>query len=234
MKQRLIQELKETSFYEKLLFKENTICAYFGGSQLIGFKDEKSDFDIVCLVDGHPHKNEYSEYLMWNEKKVHFIYFDINDLFNPNLRGLRLLTLTQFQALKENSTIFYLKEGFQEKIKYLLDRSDELLKIGFHKMILDFYHLIDEISRNGMKERNKTKFLYHIVYAKRKYLNQSIDENYLTKLKRIRWQEIEDLYIQKCIEDMKELKDYFDNNKFDITSVCKALLNDWCNKFCIK
>ncbi len=234
MKQQLIQELKKTSFYGKLLFKEKTVCAYFGGSQLIGFKDEKSDFDIVCLVDGQPRKNEYNEYLMWNAKKVHFIYFDINDLFNSNLSGLRLVTLNQFQALKENNTIFYLKEGFKEKIKYLLDRSDELLKIGFHKMILDFYHLIDEISRNGMKERNKTKFLYHIVYAKRKYLNQSIVENYLAKLKRIRWQEIEDIYIKECIEDMKELKDYLSNNKFDVTSACKVLLNDWCNKFCIK
>ena len=201
MRDQLINELKETSYWD-LLFRENTIIAYFGGSELIGFKDERSDFDVMCITSNKPRSNEYDEFLMWNDKKVHFIYHSIDEIKTFNLRGLGLTTLTQMQALKHNYSVFL--NNCPEALDELLANSDEYLRIGLMKMSQELSNLIEKIvTQNAINDEDKTKYLYHLVYAKRKYFKEPIEEEYLRQLKRIRWQPVEDKYIQMCIEDLK-------------------------------
>lgn len=206
MQDQLINELKETSYWD-LLFRENTIIAYFGGSELIGFKDERSDFDIMCITSNQPRSNEYDEFLIWNDKKVHFIYRSIDEIEIRNLKGLGLTTLTQMQALKENNTVFLNKNN--KLLNMLLTKSDEFLEEGLVKMSRELSNLIEKIvTQNAINDEDKTKYLYHLVYAKRKYFKEPIEEEYLRQLKRIRWQPVEDKYILECIKDLNDI-----NNK---------------------
>lgn len=217
MRDQLINELKETSYWD-LLFRENTIIAYFGGSELIGFKDERSDFDIMCITSNQPRSSEYSEFLMWNDKKVHFIYRSIDEIQNFNLRSLGLTTLTQMQALKYNNSVFL--NNCPEVLDELLASSDEYLRVGFEKMSQELSNLIEKIvTQNAINDEDKTKYLYHLVYAKRKYFKEPIEEEYLRQLKRIRWQPVEDKYIQMCIEDLKVIYSKVLNSSSDIATL---------------
>lgn len=206
MRDQLINELKETSYWN-LLFRENTIIAYFGGSELIGFKDERSDFDIMCITSNKPKSNEYDEFLIWNDKKVHFIYHSIEEIESGNLIGLGLTTLTQMQALKENNTVFLNKND--KLLNMLLTNSEEYLEEGLVKMSRDLTNLIEKIiNQNSIEEEDKTKYLYHLVYAKRKYFKEPIEEEYLKQLKRIRWKPVDSKCISECIKDLNDI-----NNK---------------------
>lgn len=205
MRNQLIKELKETSYWN-LIFKEDTKIAYFGGSELIGFKDERSDFDVMCITSNQPRSNEYDEFLMWNDKKIHFIYHSIDEIETRNLKGLGLTTLTQMQALKENNTVFLNKND--KLLNMLLTKCDEYLEEGLVEMSRELSNLIEKIvTQNAINDEDKTKYLYHLVYAKRKYFKESIEEEYLRQLKRIRWQPVEDKYIQMCIEDLNDIND---------------------------
>lgn len=207
MRDQLINELKETSYWD-LLFRENTEIAYFGGSELIGFKDERSDFDIMCITSGKPRSSEYDEFLMWNDKKVHFIYHSIEEIESGNLIGLGLTTLTQMQALKENNTVFL--NNNPSMLDTLLAKADEYLRVGFEKMAKEHANLIEKIvNQNSIEKEDKTKYLYHLVYAKRKCNNEPIEAEYLRQLKRIRWQVVDEKYIQMCIQDLKDIKNKF-------------------------
>ena len=206
MRDQLINELKETSYWD-LLFRENTIIAYFGGSELIGFKDERSDFDIMCITSNKPRSNEYDEFLIWNDKKVHFIYHSIDEIETRNLKRLGLTTLTQMQALKENNTVFLNKND--KLLNMLLTKCDEYLEEGLVEMSRELSNLIEKIvTQNAINDEDKTKYLYHLVYAKRKYFKEPIEEEYLRQLKRIRWKPIEVKYISECIKDLNDI-----NNK---------------------
>lgn len=206
MRDQLINELKETSYWD-LLFRENTIIAYFGGSELIGFKDERSDFDVMCITSNQPISNEYDEFLIWNDKKIHFIYHSIDEIETRNLKGLGLTILTQMQALKENNTVFLNKND--KLLNMLLTKCDDYLEEGLVKMSRELSNLIEKIvTQNAINDEDKTKYLYHLVYAKRKYFKEPIEEEYLRQLKRIRWQPVEDKYILECIKDLNDI-----NNK---------------------
>ena len=224
---KMIEELQKTSFYNELLFKEDTKIACLCGSNLIGFKDERSDFDILCICENSIKHREYNEYLMWNNTKVHFIYNDFNNLFNPNTSSLDIMSLTQLPNLKTNNTVFY--NSNDKMLNFIIDNANEILKIGLYILYNYCNHLILEVCNNGITERTRTKYLYHIVYAKRKYLNENIDNDYLTKLKRIRWQEIDKSYIEQCVADLKELKDYITSNPYDIVKACEDLKKKWLN-----
>lgn len=221
----MIKELQETSFYKELCFKENPKLIIFCGSELIGYKDERSDYDILCLSDGQVKQREYNEYLMWYDKKVHCIYQDYNDFFNPNIKGLDIILLTQTEVLTDDKIIYVSDNRYVEFIK---QNKSELLKNGLYIL---YFHCQENIKKiieqNDILDDNKTKFLYHIVYAKRRFFNEEIEENYLVTLKRIRWQVVETKYILECIKDLKELDQYINENPYDLNASCTNLKNIW-------
>lgn len=232
MRNQLIKELKETSYWN-LINKESTEIAYFGGSELIGFKDERSDFDIICITKSEPKKTEYDEFLVWNGRKVHFVYFDFNRFFDENTKGMGLLTLTQLQALKDNNTVFL--NNNPTKLKFLLDNADNFLKIGYERLANNLSVLINKVVENNcIKKINKTKYLYHLVYAKRKFNNEPIEEEYLKQLKRIRWQPIEDKYTKECIKDLREIKAYVELNSHNYEAFLKQLKQNYINQVNLK
>ena len=210
IKEEIINGLKNTSYWNKFIVTPNVQIAYFGGSQLTGITDENSDYDIICLIDGSEYED--SNYLMWRDKKIHFIYRPIESFENTCLNsGLQLCTFTQFGELKNNNTIFLCNN--EELKNRLLNKSDYLLKEGFEHLILQKKCIIEDIVKDSsIKEENKTKYLYHIIYAKRKLFKEEIDKEYLKNLKRIRWRKIDNKYIQMCIEDLKDISNYIKEN----------------------
>ena len=91
--------------------------------------------------------------------------------------------------------------------------------------------LIEKVSANGVTEETKTKFLYHLSYAKEKFIDGEIDKDYLKQIKRVRWREVEEKYLTKCHQEMQQIKTYVENNPFNVEEALKDLKSKWLNVF---
>lgn len=218
-------EFKQSIFFNRMITQENVMFAYLMGSRLIGITDEKSDFDIVCFVSDEPKYYDPPEFLTWNGLKVHYYYYPLSVLFKIE-HPLHIVTLTQMHRLKENNTLIYLNENFKNIYEQLLFFSDDFLKIGLYALVesqMDLINNVVAIENGILTSECKSKFLYHIIWAKKAYFKETYDINYLKKLKRIRWQKIDSEYHSLCIQDIKELKQFIENNAFDYKSNLKQI-----------
>ena len=72
-----IKDFKASRFYDLMFGDYDVAMIYVGGSQLYGARDDRSDYDLIVLVNGDC-RYEPNEYLTYNGKKVHWYWLNID------------------------------------------------------------------------------------------------------------------------------------------------------------
>lgn len=201
----MIEILKQSPFYD-YLFKENNsiLFACFTGSRLNGTIDERSDYDILCICKNASQKHN-TYVLTYNGIKIHSYYQSLDYLLDNTVdkQMLDWLSLIYFVFITKDEILFVNDKACLDN---LIANKFENAKQACFTFIKNWKNFIlDIIKDNKIESKNRTKMIYHLCYAYYIYTNTTPDLEFLTKIKRIRWQEIDQKYIDKAIDIIKKL-----------------------------
>ena len=112
---------------------------------------------------------------------------------------------------KDYSMIIYCSND--KLIKLLINRSEEFLNFGFKELVKANLYKIELISSG--KNFIKSKWLYYLIYAKKLFFKEELDMQFLKQIKRIEWQPVKQKYLDMCVQDIKEIKDWYEKEKVD-------------------
>lgn len=210
MNDEFIADLTNSKFYRMLFGGYDVAMIYISGSQLYGARDDRSDYDLIVLVNGDC-RYEPNEYLTYNGKKVHWYWLNIDTFTETeNTYLIRYYGNLLFGYVSDDY-IIYKNEKYTDKINYLLEHKHEIALKGAEEFYKTQERLVEEICRKSrIDENNYTKFLGHLCVTSYYVLNEPIDKELVLKAKRIRWQPVDEDTKGKIIERLRLLKDFME------------------------
>lgn len=203
-------ELRNSKFYENLFGGYNVVMIYVAGSQLYGVKDDRSDYDLIVLVDGDC-IYEPNEYLMYKDKKVHWYWRNINDfVVNGNAWAMLCYGNLLFGYICDDC-IIYKNEKYTDKINDLLNNKRDIAINGAKLFCSAMKPLVERIcEKSRIDEFDYTKYLGHLCVTSYYVLDEPIDCSVVLPAKRIRWQPVDDDTKAKIVERLRLLKEWYD------------------------
>lgn len=208
-----VVELQNSVFYYKLFDNQDVVMIYVAGSRLCDATDDRSDYDLIVLVNGEDQDNP-SEFLMYKGRKVHWYWRNVETLINAkNAYPMWCYGSVLFGYIC-NDCIIYKNEKYADQINFLLSHKHGIALKGAEEFYKTQERLIEEIcSKLRIDEKNYTKFLGHLCVTSYYVLNEPIDKELVLKAKRIRWQPVTEEDKQKIIQRLLLLKSWIENNK---------------------
>lgn len=203
-------ELRNSKFYENLFGSYDVVMIYVAGSQLYGARDDRSDYDLIVLVNGDC-SNEPNEYLTYKGKKVHWYWRNIDTFIETgNTYSMRYYGNLLFGYISDDY-IIYKNNKYADKINYLLERKHEIGLNGAKLFYESQKQLVESICKKSrIDESDYTKFLGHLCVTSYYVLNEPIDASVVLPAKRIRWQPVDEDTKGKIIERLRLLKDFME------------------------
>lgn len=205
-----IKDFKTSRFYDLLFGGYDVAMIYVAGSQLYGARDDRSDYDLIVLVNGDC-RYEPNEYLTYNGKKVHWYWLNIDTFIETgNSYPMQYYGNLLFGYVSDDY-IIYKNEKYTDKINYLLEHKHEIALKGAEEFYKTQERLVEEICRKSrIDENNYTKLLGHLCVTSYYVLNEPIDFDVVLPAKRIRWQPVDEDTKRKIIERLRLLKDFME------------------------
>lgn len=209
-------ELRNSKFYENLFGSYDVVMIYVAGSQLYGARDERSDYDLIVLVNGDC-KNEPNEYITYKGKKVHWYWRNINTFIEiGNTYAMRYYGNVLFGYICEDC-IIYKNEKYADKINDLLNNKQDIAINGAKLFYNAMKPLVERIcEKSRIDEFDYTKYLGHLCVTSYYVLNEPIDCDVVLPAKRIRWQPVDEDTKGKIIERLRLLKDFIETKSQQI------------------
>ena len=203
-------ELRNSKFYENLFGSYDVVMIYVAGSQLYGARDERSDYDLIVLVNGDC-RNEPNEYITYKGKKVHWYWRNINTFVEiGNTYAMRYYGNVLFGYICEDC-IIYKNEKYADKINGLLNNKRDIAINGAKLFYNAMKPLVERIcEKSRIDEFDYTKYLGHLCVTSYYVRNEPIDCDVVLPAKRIRWQPVSDDTKGKIIERLRLLKDFIE------------------------
>lgn len=203
-------ELRNSKFYENLFGSYDVVMIYVAGSQLYGARDERSDYDLIVLVNGDC-RNEPNEYITYKGKKVHWYWRNINTFIEiGNTYAMRYYGNVLFGYICEDC-IIYKNEKYTDKINDLLNNKRDIAINGAKLFYNAMKPLVERIcEKSRIDEFDYTKYLGHLCVTSYYVLNEPIACDVVLPAKRIRWQPVSDDTKTKIIERLRLLKEWYD------------------------
>lgn len=203
-------ELRNSKFYENLFGSYDVVMIYVAGSQLYGARDERSDYDLIVLVNGDC-RNEPNEYITYKGKKVHWYWRNINTFIEiGNTYAMRYYGNVLFGYICEDC-IIYKNEKYADKINGLLNNKRDIAINGAKLFYNAMKPLVERIcEKSRIDEFDYTKYLGHLCVTSYYVLNEPIDCDVVLPAKRIRWQPVDEDTKGKIIERLRLLKDFIE------------------------
>ncbi len=205
----LMNEFKESEYYQRIFKNHKVVILYVSGSRLYGITDERSDYDLIAIVDEDIPEMYPNEFIMYEDSiKIHWYYRSLKTFKDLSVNGTNLNIVGGIQFRNLNSdTILYQNEEYESQINELLSEKNVISNNSCKALYNRFPKLVDDIiSDNAISEKNYTKMIYHLCVASY-YLNgDEPDISFLKKIKRIRWQPVSDEYKTLAVERLKILK----------------------------
>lgn len=205
-----IKDFKASKFYVLLFGGYDVAMIYVAGSQLYGARDDRSDYDLVVLVNGDC-RNEPNEYLTYKGKKVHWYWRNI-DTFTEieNTYPIRYYGNLLFGYVSDDY-IIYKNEKYADKINDLLNNKRDIAINGAKLFYNAMKPLVERIcEKSRIDEFDYTKYLGHLCVTSYYVLNEPIDCDVVLPAKRIRWQPVDEDTKTKIIERLRLLKEWYD------------------------
>lgn len=209
-------ELRNSKFYENLFGSYDVVMIYVAGSQLYGARDERSDYDLIVLVNGDC-RNEPNEYITYKGKKVHWYWRNINTFIEiGNTYAMRYYGNVLFGYICEDC-IIYKNEKYADKINDLLNNKRDIAINGAKLFYNAMKPLVERIcEKSRIDEFDYTKYLGHLCVTSYYVLNEPIDCDVVLPAKRIRWQPVDEDTKGKIIERLRLLKDFIETKSQQI------------------
>lgn len=203
-------ELRNSKFYENLFGSYDVVMIYVAGSQLYGARDERSDYDLIVLVNGNC-RNEPNEYITYKGKKVHWYWRNINTFIEiGNTYAMRYYGNVLFGYICDDC-IIYKNDKYADKINDLLNNKRDIAISGAKLFYNAMKPLVERICKKSrIDEFDYTKYLGHLCVTSYYVLNEPIDCDVVLPAKRIRWQPVSDDTKTKIIERLRLLKEWYD------------------------
>lgn len=206
--QQMIYDLIHSKYYQKLFEFDDVAMIYVGGSRILGCIDDRSDYDLMVVTKN---KSNYSkkEFLLYKDKKIHW-YFQCVDAFLgvQQLNIMNCVGLTGFDYIREE-LIIYKSPEYLDTINYLFENKTKIARLGDILGYRCREELINNIVSDGfISDGNKTKHLYMLCAMYYDIVGQDLDLEFLTKIKRIKWQDIDEKYLKQCVDVLKRFKEY--------------------------
>lgn len=205
-----INDFKTSKFYDLLFSGYDVVMIYVAGSQLYGARDDRSDYDLIVLVNGDC-MNEPNEYLTYKGKKVHWYWRNVDTFIETGgTYPMRYYGNVLFGYICEDC-IIYKNEKYTDRINQLLERKHEIGLNGAKLFYESQKQLVESICKKSrIDESDYTKFLGHLCVTSYYVLNEPIDKELVLKAKRIRWQPVDEDTKWKIIERLRLLKDFME------------------------
>ena len=205
----LMNEFKESEYYKRIFKNHKVVILYVSGSRLCGITDERSDYDLIAIVDEDIQETNPNEFIMYEDSiKIHWYYRSFKTFKDLSVNGTNLNIIGGIQFRNLNSdAILYQNEEYESQINELLSEKETISNNSCKALYNRLSKLVDDIiSDNAISEKNYTKMIYHLCVASY-YLNgDEPDISFLKKIKRIRWQPVSDEYKILAVERLKILK----------------------------
>ena len=205
----LMNEFKESEYYQRIFKNHKIVILYVSGSRLCGITDERSDYDLIAIVDEDIPETYPNEFIMYEDSiKIHWYYRSLKTFKDLSVNGTNLNIVGGIQFRNLNSdTILYQNKEYESQINELLSEKNVISNNSCKALYNRLKELVDSIiSDNAISEKNYTKMIYHLCVASY-YLNgDEPDISFLKRIKRIRWQPVSDEYKILAVERLKLLK----------------------------
>lgn len=227
MNGKFINDLRSCPYYERIFKGHNVIMLYLSGSRLIDVTDERSDYDLVALTSDGERIEHPNEFLTYKGVKVHCSYIPITK-FVSNADGslMSCFGLTLFSNL-QNDMILYENPSYQSVINYLKNNKNAVSLVGMYGLAKFHRKLInDVVSAGEIEEKHRCKFLYHLCYASYLLLCETVNKTLLSKIKRIRWQEVEEEYKAAAVERIRLFSEFVAARPVDVGGIVESFDRD--------
>ena len=213
--EQFISDLTSSKFYKKLFEFDEVIMIYIAGSRILGCIDDRSDYDLIVITRN---KSNYklNEYLVYENKKVHW-YFQSIDTFYADL-PLTVSNCVGLSAFKEmrDELIIYKNPKYNELINTMMNHKIAISAIGSLCGYKTQMSLINQIITDGtVRERNKTKIIYMLCAMYYNLVDEPLDIEFLSIIKRIRWRDVPEKYIDQCVDVLINFKKYVESIDID-------------------
>lgn len=201
-----IKDFKTSRFYDLPFSGYDVAMIYVAGSQLYGARDDRSDYDLIVLVNGDC-RNEPNEYLTYKGKKVHWYWRNIDTFIETgNTYSMRYYGNLLFGYISDDY-IIYKNEKYADKINYLLEHKHEIALNGAKLFYESQKRLVESIcEKSRIDEQDYTKYLGHLCVTSYYVLGEPIDNEIVLNAKRIRWQAVSEEIKTKIIGRLRLLK----------------------------
>lgn len=206
-----ITDLKASKFYDLLFDGYNVVMIYVAGSNLYCATDDRSDYDLIVIVDGEG--SEYpNQYLTYDGAKVHWYWRNIDEFIESgNTYPMRYYGNVLFGYITDNN-IIYRNDDYAEVIDNLITHKHQIgvngARLFYNAMTPLINSVLDDECINKV---NYTKHLGHLCVTSFFVLDEPIDKELVCNIKRIRWQPCEDCYKEQAVERLKMLRAYMES-----------------------
>lgn len=226
-----ISDLKNSPYYDRLIFRDDILCLYVGGSNSVGTFDSNSDFDLVAItLSGESFDASQEVYLKYKGKKVHWYYWSIKDIFKLYTDCVWLAGIIYFKNIRQE-LIIYLNTNYQKLWDLLLQYRDAISRLACYQL---FYSHEDKIStvlaKKDLLAIPPHKSMYHLCLATSYLLKEPIDIELLCDLKLICRQPLKPTTNKSALEIISRGLHYVQTFPVDIKVELEKLYMDFCEK----
>ena len=229
---------KNPDIYNKLIVETNAIAYYLGGSQLIGITDERSDYDIIVVVEEFPSNHIALAAIHYELEKgvmAHFIFERICQYFDGAGSALEICSMSHILDIynkRDQWVVIHDSEKFRKICEFIFGKRNKLIDLAIRRIYKRFdLEIIYITNTNQIPNKMKTKYYYHLIYAYKRAFDKEIDAKYLALLKRIRWVDLPEWVISTCIEDLREVRTYVEQNPVDNAKEINDLIIEYNSLF---
>ena len=209
-----IEELKISKYLSNILSQHKVILLYVSGSRIIDTTDDRSDYDLVAVVD-ETCQSEKEDYLTYKGIKVHWYYNPISNFIAAQGTGLRSCGAVLFANISEDK-IIYANPNYEAVWRLLLSNKNYIAMNGVYEVGKKYSQLISSIAEDGViSVNNYTKILSHLCVASLFVTGMPLDsyaKSMICQIKRIRWQSVSEEAKTWCVEKIVELHRWLQAN----------------------
>lgn len=226
-----ITDLKKSPYYNKYILNDDVLCLYVGGSNSAGTWDDNSDFDLIAITLSKGSFDASKEiYLTYKERKVHWYYWSIEDVFKLDSDCVWLAGSIYFRNINPN-LIIYLKPDYEDLWNTLMEYRTNISKLACYQLFYIYEKEINNIlEAENISAIPPTKAIYHLCLATSYLLNEKYDLELLRDLKTICRKDIKQTSNKPALDIINRGLIYTKEFPIEVSNEIEQLYRLFCEK----
>lgn len=231
----IIQGFIKTKFFTDLCKNRNMICAFVGGSRMVGLDNDKSDYDIQIITDDNiGYKDIAHIKYFYNGKELTISTQDVSDMltYNNLYKAIGIL----YVLFIDYDNIIYYNKKYKTVIDYICNSKqfyDSIMKASLYAMYYKYdFNIIRNIEH--FDQNNFYKQYYTLCFAYFNVIGETIDYDFLRKIKSANYfdnNKLDENTEQRLINTLLLIDKYISTNQFDWEQAIECWNIQIYNKF---